>query len=178
MSEKDSILSEYQLTENFEQHQNEFDLPVIQTITFGNGKEYFVSRNGIPYLKAEVNEISEFFDKACIFGKYLCIGSGKTVIFVNLESFASLTMEVSKYFGYFFVHQDMLYIASGKGIMAIDSKLQTVWKNDRLADDGVIIHEVLAPRDALRISAQEALPYGEYWKEKLVSMKTGEQMIA
>ena len=82
------------------------------------------------------------------------------------------------YFGYFFIHQDVLYIASGKGIVAVDSALHTIWKNDRLADDGVIIHEVLENRDALRISAQESLPYGEYWKEKLVSLKTGEQVIA
>ncbi|MBR1528181.1 MAG: hypothetical protein IJ642_02625 [Oscillospiraceae bacterium] len=177
MSEKDSIISEYELTENFEQNQNDFDLPVIQTVTFGNGREYYVSRNGVPYLKAEVNEVSDFFDKACIFGKYLCIGSGSTVIFVNLESFASLTMEVSKYFGYFFIHEDILYIAFGTGIMALDEKLQVLWKNERLADDGVIIHEVFQLRNALRISAQESLMHGEYWKEKLVSLKTGEQVI-
>jgi len=177
MSEKDSIISNYELTENFEQNQNDFDLPVIQTVTFGNGREYYVSRNGVPYLRAEVNEVSDFFDKACIFGKYLCIGSGKTVIFVNLESFASLTMEVSMYFGYFFIYENILYIASGTGITAVDEKLQTVWKNDRLADDGVIIHEVFPLRHALRISAQEALSYGEYWKEKLVSLETGEQII-
>ncbi|MBR0484058.1 MAG: hypothetical protein IJJ69_04660 [Oscillospiraceae bacterium] len=171
-------MSEYQLTENFEQNHNELDLPVIQTVTFGNGKKYFVSKNGIPYLTAEVNDISDYFDKACIFGKYLCIGSGHAVMFVNLETFASISMEVSMYFGYFFVYQDVLYIASGKGIVAVDSALHTIWKNDRLADDGVIIHEVLESREALRISAQESLPYGEYWKEKLVSLKTGEQVIA
>ncbi len=170
-------MSEYELTENFDQHQSDFDLPVIQTVTFGNGKKYYVRKNGIPYLTAEADNISDFFDKACIFGKYLCIGSGHTVIFVNLETFAAVTMEVSLYFGYFFIYQDILYIASGTGITAVDSKLQTVWKNDRLADDGVIIHEVLENREVLRISAQEALPYGEYWKEKLVSLKNGEQVI-
>ena len=56
--------------------------------------------------------------------------------------------------------------------------LQVLWKNEHLAVDGVIIHEVLENREALRISSQESLPYGEYWKEKLVSLKTGEQVVA
>ncbi len=170
-------MPEYELTPDFGLNQDDLDLPVIQTLTFGNGKKYYVRKNGLPYLTAETDSISDFFDKACLFGKYLCIGTGHTVIFVNLETFASVTMEVSLYFGYFFQHGDMLYIASGKGIAAVDSALHTVWKNDRLADDGVIIHEVLENREALRISAQESLPYGEYWKEKLVSLKTGDQIV-
>ena len=171
------FMSEYQLAENFIHDEDDFDLPVIQTLTFGNGKKYYVLKNQIPYLTAEVNAVSDFFDKACIFGKYLCIGTGNSVIFVNLETMGSVTMEVSLYFGYFFIDGEILYIAFATGILAVDSSLHTLWKNERLADDGVIIHEILENRNALRISAQESLPYGEYWKEKLVDRKTGMQII-
>ena len=170
-------MSEYQLSENFEEHQDDLDLPVIQRVTFGNGKKYYVRKNEVPYLTAEVDDISEYFDKACIFGKYLCIGSGSTVIFVNLDTLGSVTMEVGSYFGYFFLYEEILYIASGKGITAVNSSLHTLWKNHNLAEDGVIIHEVMKVREALRISAQEEMAYGKYWKEKLVSLKTGEQVI-
>lgn len=170
-------MPEYQLTESFAQEQNDLDMPVIQTVTFGNGRKYFVRRNGVPYLTAEVDELSDFFDKACIFGKYLCIGSGNTVIFVNLDTMGSVSMEVSQYFGYFFQHEEILYIASGKGIIAVNESLHIVWKNENLADDGVIIHEVYPERELFRISAQEVLPYGEYWKEKYVNFKNGEQVV-
>ena len=170
-------MSEYQLTESFEKDQNDLDLQVIQRVTFGNGKKYYVRRNDVPYLTAEVDNISDFFDRACIFGKYLCIGSGSTVIFVNLDTLGSVTTELSSYFGYFFIYENILYIATGKGIIAEDDTLHVLWKNETLADDGVIIHEVLQEKEALRISAQEAMTYGQYWKEKLVSLKNGEQVI-
>lgn len=169
-------MPDYQLTENFEQNHDELDLPVIQTVTFGNGRKYFVRKNGVPYLTAEVDEISDFFDKACIFGKYLCIGTGSSVIFINLDTMGSISMEVGEYFGYFFVHEEILYIASGRGIIAVSSTLRTIWKNESLADDGVIIHEYLEERQALRISSQEVMHHGGFWKEKLVNIKTGEQM--
>ena len=169
-------MPEYQLTENFEHDYHELDLPVIQTVTFGNGKKYFVRKNGVPYLTAEVDSISDFFDKACIFGKYLCIGTGSSVIFVNLDTMGSLTLEVSEYFGYFFIYEDILYIASGKGITAVNGALHTIWKNEELALDGVIIHEVLEDRNALRISVLQQMDSTDYWKEKLVNIKNGEMI--
>ena len=53
-------MSEYQLSENFEEHQDDLDLPVIQRVTFGNGKKYYVRKNEVPYLTAEVDDISEY----------------------------------------------------------------------------------------------------------------------
>jgi len=165
-------MAEYKLTERFKDTQNEFDLPVIQTVSFGNGKAYFVEKNGIPYLKAETDSVSEYFDKACIFGKYLCMGVGCKVIFVNLETLGSLSREVSDYFGYFFIHDEKLYIASGRGITALDSSLHLLWCNENLAIDGVIIHEVTEDGKYLRVSC-EMNPPGD-WCEKLVSLANGE----
>ncbi len=166
-------MAEYQLTEQFAETQSDLDMPVIQTAVFGNGKTYFVEKNGIPYLKAETDIVSEYFDKACIFGKYLCMGVGTKVIFVNMETMGSLSIEVDLYFGYFFMHEEKLYIAFGTGIMAISSDLQVLWKNEHLAVDGVIIHEVTEDGKYLRISC-EMDPPGS-WKEKLVNLADGSE---
>ncbi|MDE6005369.1 MAG: hypothetical protein K2G88_08300, partial [Oscillospiraceae bacterium] len=162
-------MTNYQLVEKFEQCDS-LDMPVIQTVAFGDGKKYLVTKNNIPYLIAKVDEISKYFDKACIFGKYLCIGTGSRVIFVNLESLGSISMQVNFYFGYFFIHENILYIASGTGITAVSSTLQTIWKNEDLAIDGVIIHEVFTQDNQkfLRISCEMDPP--DNWTEKLVNI--------
>lgn len=166
-------MANYELVEKFEQSDS-LDMPVIQTVSFGTGKKYLVTKNNIPYLIAEIEEISQYFDKACIFGKYLCIGTGSRVIFVNLESLGSISMQVNFYFGYFFIHEDILYIASGTGIIAVNHTLQTVWKNETLAEDGVIIHEVFQQdnQQFLRISCEMDPPNN--WQEKLVNIQNGE----
>ncbi|MBD5143943.1 MAG: hypothetical protein HDT22_10115 [Ruminococcus sp.] len=166
-------MTNYQLVEKFE-HCDSLDMPVIQTVSFGNGKKYFVTKNNIPYLVAQVDAISEYFDKACIFGKYLCIGTGSSVIFVNLESLGSISMQVDFYFGYFFIHENILYIASGTGIIAVSSTLQTIWKNETLAVDGVIIHEVFTQDDKqfLKISCEMDPP--GHWQEKIINIQNGE----
>lgn len=167
-------MAEYQLVTKF-YTQPDGELPVIQTVSFGSGKRYFVLRDKKPYLMAEADDCSNFFDKACIFGKYLCIGTADTVIFVNLETLGSISMQVSFYFGYFFIHENMLYIASGTGITAVNPGIQTVWKNEDLAVDGVIIHEVCQDENQqayLRISCEMDPPGG--WVEKHVNLKNGE----
>lgn len=167
-------MANYELTEKFEQ-QESLDMPVIQTVSFGTGKKYFITKNNVPYLVAEVDAVSKFFDKACIFGKYLCIGTDSRVIFVNLESLGSISMKVNLYFGYFFIHGEILYIASGTGIIAVNHSLQTVWKNETLAEDGVIIHEICENREnikCLRISCEMDPP--DNWQEKLINIQNGE----
>lgn len=166
-------MADYQLVAKFYQ-QEHADMSVIQTVSFGSGRKYFVLKDKKPYLMAETDAISNYFDKACIFGKYLCIGTGDTVIFVNLETLGSISMQVNFYFGYFFIHENMLYIASGTGITAVNESIQTVWKNEALAIDGVVIHEVCKKGNQkyLRISCEMNPP--DDWVEKHVSLRTGE----
>ncbi|MDE7122433.1 MAG: hypothetical protein K2O42_09780 [Oscillospiraceae bacterium] len=169
-------MADYQLVAKFHTQQNG-ELPVIQTVSFGSGKKYFILKDRKPYLMAEADAVSNFFDKACIFGKYLCIGTGDTVIFVNLETLGSISMQVNFYFGYFFIYENMLYIASGTGITAVNASIQTVWKNEGLAIDGVIIHEVCKKenREYLRISCEMDPPGG--WVEKHVNLTNGEILL-
>lgn len=80
------------------------------------------------------------------------------------------------YFGYFYIYNDMLFVASGVGITAYNKELKIVWKNSDLALDGVIIYGESEDGKYLEISC-EMDPPGD-WHEKIIDISTGNEVYS
>lgn len=158
----------------YELSENGSDFSDTKTLALGKGKKYFVTKNSVPYLTAEVEMTSNPFDETCIFGKYLCIGIFEKIAFVDLENLNVRYDELEKiefYFGYFDIYSDMLFVSSGSGITAYDKNLNVIWKNSNLAVDGVCIYGISDNGKYLEVSCVLDPPGG--WVDKKVDMATG-----
>ncbi len=156
----------YELTEDYSEFSD------IKPLKLGEGRKYFVLKNSVPYISAEVEITSNPFDTACIFGKYLCIGVYEKIAFVDLETLRVRIDEIgSWYFGYFDIYNDTLFVSSDNGITAYDKDLNILWKNAELACDGVIINGISDDGKYLKISCEIDPPNG--WVCKKVDTITG-----
>ena len=158
----------------YELSENGSDFSDTKTLALGKGKKYFVTKNSVPYLTAEVEMTSNPFDETCIFGKYLCIGIFEKIAFVDLENLNVRYDELERfelYVGDFVIYGDMLFVLSGSGITAYDRDLNVLWKNTNLAVDGVCIYGISDDKKQLKISCELDPPGG--WVDKKVDMATG-----
>lgn len=165
----------YDLMYLYQLSEDNSDFSDTKTLTLGKGKKYFVTKNSVPYLTAEVEMTSNPFDEACIFGKYLCIGIFEKIAFVDLETLNVRYDELERfelYFGRFdIIYNDMLFISSGSGITAYDRDLNVIWKNSNLAVDGVCIYGISDDGKYLKVSCELDPPGG--WVDKKVDISTG-----
>lgn len=157
-----------------DRYDESIDLQGLKKLYIGSGKKYFVERENMPYLLVEVDVSNHYFDTACIFNQYLCVGVVDTVIFIDLDSLNYKSEKLDMYFGYFYVYKDMLFIASGVGITAYNKELKVIWKNSDLAVDGVIIYGESKDGKYLEISC-EMNPPGD-WQKKIIDISTGNEI--
>ncbi len=111
-----------------------------------------------------------YFDTACIFLNYLCIGIMDLVYFVNLNTLTVTKIKVDLYLGYFEIFKNHLLIASGVNVIMLDKTLSIIWKSESLADDGVIFEEITDKK--IELLCINDPPNGETVK-RVISFKDG-----
>lgn len=139
-------------------------------IKLGDFGCYYILGDNKPYLKVEVN-LKKLFDDAVIYNNYLLIGASEKVYFVSLTDFEITEIEVELYFGYFVLSKEAVYILDGSGIIAFNNNLVEIWRNHRLAIDGVTFQEMLDD-EIMSISCEMDPPGG--WINRKINIITGE----
>lgn len=151
--------------------ESEFETDDFENeIKLGDFRCYYVLYNNKPYLKVEVN-IKGVFDDAVIYNNHLLIGTSDKVYFINLSNFQITKSEVEMYFGYFIVSKEAVYILDGTGIIAFNESLEEIWRNHRLAIDGVTFQEMFDD-EIMCVSCEMDPPGG--WVDRKINVKNGE----
>lgn len=145
----------------------------VQKINIGDGKVYYVEKDAEPYLQVEVDSSMNPFDQALIYGKYLCLGVGERVYFLDLEKAEYISIDVDCYFGYFYKHNQLLYITSASEVLVFDNDIHLLWKSEKLAIDGVVIKEF--SEDCIYLSCEMDPPGG--WIERKLDLRTGREVL-
>ena len=144
---------------------SEDDFEYVKKIVLGGGRFYYVLRDGTPFLRVEVDLTSSAFDAAAVFYEYLCVGVQDKVFFIDMNSFECRQICVQMYFGYFHICRDMLFVLSGKGVIAFDNKMHEVWRQSMLAEDGVVVGEM--ENDNVLVLSCEMDPPGGWVTRKI-----------
>lgn len=111
----------------------------IKLLYLGSGREYYISKNHLPYARIQVTSTFHPFDTAIIFENYLCIGICDEVYFINLDSMKMIKkLTCDLYFGYFYIIDQNLLIAEGTRVTMLNRDLEIQWRSEFVADDGVI----------------------------------------
>ena len=167
-------MSKYEIIslENSECLKDDLGFNYVNKIQFGNDSFYFVLKNGNPFLLVEVDLIS-LFDTAVVFYEYLCIGSKDRVYFINMNGFECRKLAVQMYFGYFYIHNDLLLVLDGEGVIAFDNKIHEVWRQPNLAADGVVVDKI--ENDNILVLSCEIDPPGG-WTTKKINIFNGKEM--
>lgn len=166
-------MNRYIINRDYKESYSESDLQNIRVFSYGTEKMYLIEKNLKPYFLVEFGIGYSPFDEVCIFGEYLCTGTGHKIIFLHLATFESKTVSIEEemYFGYFYEYNNVLYVASGTGITAFDENLNILWKNTGLAVDGVLFTGITNNGNFLEISC-EMNPPGD-WQDKFLDINTG-----
>ena len=149
---------------------SEDDFECVEKIVLGGDRFYYVLKNGVPFLRVEVDLTLSAFDTAVVFHGYLCIGVKDKVFFIDMNSFECRQICVQMYFGYFYICRDMLFVLSGNGVIAFDNKLQEVWRQSMLAEDGVVVEKI--ENDNVLVLSCEMDPPGG-WVTKKINIFNG-----
>ena len=121
---------------------SEEDFEYVKKIVLGGDRFYYILKNGIPFLRVEVDLTASAFDTAVVFYENLCIGVEDKVYFIDMNNFECREICVQMYFGYFYIYKDLLLVLSGNGVIAFDNKMHEIWRKFGLAEDGVVVKEV------------------------------------
>jgi hypothetical protein len=81
-------------------------------------------------------------DEAMVWGKFIAIGNGHHFYLVDITDWSVRSISLGIYFSSFHALDSGLLVASGNGIICLDTEGQIAWENHGLAIDGVVIHEV------------------------------------
>lgn len=142
-------------------------------LEFGSGKFYTVQVDGRDFLRIEVNDDGwNPFNKWAFWHGFFCLGTGNDIIAVNLETLEYKRYSVDGYFDYFLEYGEMLFSASASGVLAFDTKMDLLWRNESLAVDGVIFGGV--SDNVLDISCELDPPDG--WVDKRLDIYTGKEL--
>ena len=114
----------------------------IDYVKIGEGNLFYFTKEGIPSLVIEVPEGHSMPAKVFFFNKYICIGWGNYIYFVNQHNLQYVVKEVEGYFDDYMVHNDILVISGMESVMIYDLCLNIIFSQRNLADDGVTIHDV------------------------------------
>ncbi len=140
-------------------------------INFGDGKLYGIWKNEKPYAVIRVDRAWNPFDAACIFNNRLYIGNNDSLIIVDLNTLNCRTIECEMYFGYFYEYGELLFAASGIGVICFGENGEVKWQTERIAVDGVTF--VTCDGERLEVSCcMEPCP--ATWCDKDISVATGE----
>lgn len=150
-----------------------YDFECVKKIMLGGDRFYYVLKNGDPFLRVEVDLTSSAFDTAVVFHEYLCIGVEDKVFFIDMNSFECRQICIPMYFGSFYIYRDMLFVLSGTGVIAFDSKIHEIWRQSMLAVDGVVAEKI--ENDNVLVLSCEMDPPGG-WVTKKVNIFSGKEM--
>lgn len=110
---------------------------------------------------------------ACItWHDFFCFGAGDKIIAANLETLEQKCFEVETYFGYFYPCGDILLAASAMGVLAFNEKTELLWRNEKLAVDGVTFGGISG--NVLDISCETDPPGG--WVNKRLDIRSGKEL--
>ena len=110
-----------------------------------------------------------FHQQAIVWNGVLMIGFAQRVYGVTPAGDEIGRLELGDYFGGFIAGDDWLLVATAGSVVRIDSRVEAVWKSQRLALDGVVIHAV---RDGLIYGDGEWDPPGG-WKSFVLNLADG-----
>ncbi len=114
----------------------------IDYVKIGSGRLFYFTKEGIPSLVIEVPEGHSMPAKVFFFNKYICIGWGNYIYFVNQHNLQHVVKEVEGYFDDYMVHNDILVISGMESVTIYDLDLYITFSQGNLADDGVTIYDV------------------------------------
>lgn len=149
------------------------DFDDVNKIKLGQDRFYYVLKNGIPFLRVEVDLTSSSFDTAVVFYETLCIGVKDKVFFINMNNFECREICVQMYFGYFYIYKDMLLVLSASGVIAFDNNMHEKWRQSELAVDGVVANEI--ENDNVLVLSCEIDPPGG-WITRRINIFNGKEM--
>ncbi len=142
-------------------------------LNLGQGMIYYISKNKIPYLKVEIDTNSwNTFNTEWFFEQYFCIGCGDMVYFIDLETLNVKTCSCDLYFGYFYIYQKRLYIASDSKLFCFDENCELLWQSERIAVDGVIVESI--SEDYIIVSCEVDPP--NHWVQCQLSTYNGKKI--
>lgn len=140
-------------------------------LRLGRGKYYGLKAGGRNFLRVEVEDDNwNPFNSAVVFGRFFCLGTGGEIVAVDLNTFEYRRFGVDTYFGYFLEHGDILFAASACGVLAFNSEMDLLWKNESIAVDGVTFNGV---EDGILYVSCEMDPPGG-WVDRRLDARTGE----
>lgn len=113
------------------------------------------------------------FNACAVWRHYFCVGAGDKIIAANLETLEQKRYEVEWYFGRFYPYGDILFAASAAGVLAFDEKMELIWRNEKLAVDGVTFSGV-SEDGVLSVSCELDPPGG--WVDKRLNILTGKEV--
>ncbi|MBD5470447.1 MAG: hypothetical protein HDR19_04880 [Lachnospiraceae bacterium] len=149
------------------------DFDDANKIKLGQGRFYYVLKNGIPFLRVEVDLTSSSFDTAVVFYETLCIGVEDKVFFIDMNNFICREICVQMYFGYFYTYKNLLLVLSGNGVIAFDNNMHEKWRQPELAVDGMVVNEI--ENDNVLVLSCEMDPPGG-WITKRINIFNGKEM--
>lgn len=153
--------------------ENSGKVPAEHYLKFGSGKHYAVRADGRVLLRVEVdNDEWNPFNCGIVWRGYFCLGTGGEIIAVDLATLEYKRYSVEWYFGYFLEHGETLFAASAAGVLAFDTKMDLLWRNESLAVDGVTFGGVSG--NVLEISCELDPPGG--WVDKRLDILTGREL--
>ena len=158
-------IGEYELIKNCGEVAAEHSLKI------GSGKFYALRLYEQNVLRVEVdNDDWNPFNTGTVWGRFFCLGTGSKIILVDLNAFEYRQIKVDGYFGYFFQYGDMMFAASASGVLAFDTEMNLLWRNENISVDGVLFHGV--EDGSLCVSCELDPPGGRV--DKRLDIATGE----
>lgn len=152
---------------------NSGEVPAKHFLKFGSGKHYAVRADSQELLRVEVdNDDWNPFNDGIVWRGYFCLGTGGEIIAVDLQTLEYKRYSVEWYFGYFLEHEEILFAASAAGVLAFDTKMDLLWRNESLAVDGVTFGDIRG--GVLEISCELDPPGG--WVDKRLDIQTGREL--
>lgn len=149
------------------------DFDDVNKIELGQDRFYYVLKNGIPFLRVEVDLTLSSFDTAVVFYENLCIGVKDKVYFIDMNNLECREICVQMYFGYFYIYKDLLLVLSGCEVIAFDNKMHERWRQSGLAEDGVIVNEI--ENDNVLVLSCEMDPPGG-WITRRINVFNGKEI--
>lgn len=151
-------------------HQEPILISGLDTLEFG-GREYLVIDNNEKSLfEIRYEYHGSPFKQAFIIDTILAVGYEENFYLFDLLTKTNiLKMKMEGYFGHFYLNNDNFYVADAGGLYCIDKLGTTLWSNNNLGIDGVIINDFV---DNKILGSGEWDPPGG-WRDFILDKQTG-----
>lgn len=112
------------------------------------------------------------FNEFMVWHGFFCFGAGDKIITASLETQEQKRYAVRSYFGHFYPCRDILFAASAEGLLAFDEKMELLWRNEKLAVDGVTFGGISG--NVVDISCEMDPPGG--WVDRRLDIRSGKEL--